>query len=114
MLHAVLEMVLSLLAVFGLLSVGWLLFGRVLTPGPLAAPVLAVIPATGDGAALEQAVKGLLWLRAGQARRYTVVIADAGLSSDGAAVAQRLAQREDGIVFCTLSEVPRLLRQVTR
>ena len=114
MLHSILEMALSLLAVLGLLSLGWLLFGRVLTPGPLASPAFAVVPAEGDGCALEQTVKGLLWLRAGEVRRYTVVIADAGLDSDGVAIAQRLAQREPGIVLCTLNEVPRLLRQAGR
>lgn len=114
MIHAILEMTLSLLAVLGLLSLGWLLFGRILTPGPLASSAFAVIPAQGDGAALEQTVKALLWLRAGEVRRYTLVIADAGLDTDGAAVAQRLAQREAGIVFCTLNEVPGLLRQAAR
>ena len=42
-------------------------------------PAYAVVPARGDGAALEQTVRALLWLRAGELRRYTVVIADDGL-----------------------------------
>lgn len=112
MLHALLEMLLSLLAVLGLLSLGWLLFGRVLTPGPFSAPAFTVVPARGDGSALEQTVRGLLWLRAGELRRYTVVIADAGLDGNGAAVAQRLAQREPGIVLCTLAEVPALIERL--
>ncbi|NCB62926.1 MAG: hypothetical protein EOM52_04820, partial [Clostridia bacterium] len=66
----------------------------------------------GDGAALEQTVKGLLWLRSGELRRYTVVIADAGLDLNGAAVAQKLAQRESGIVLCTLAEVPSLIKRL--
>lgn len=109
MLHTLLEMLFSLFAVLGLLSLGWLLFGRVLTPGLFSAPVFAVVPASGDGGLLEQTVKGLLWLRAGELRRYTVVIADAGLDLNGTAVAQRLAQREPGIVLCPLAEVPALI-----
>lgn len=114
MLHALLEMVLSLLAVLGLLSLGWLLFGRLLAPGGCAAPVFAIIPAQGDGAALEQAVKELLWLRAGEIARYTVVVADAGLTPDGVAVAQKLAQREPGILLCALDEVPGILGGAAR
>ena len=79
LLHAVLEIFLSLLAVFGLFSLGWLAFGRILAPRDFYAPAYAVVPARGDGAALEQTVRALLWLRAGELRRYTVVIADDGL-----------------------------------
>ena len=84
MLHAVLEIFLSLLAVFGLFSLGWLAFGRILAPRDFYAPAYAVVPARGDGAALEQTVRALLWLRAGELRRYTVVIADDGLDPLGA------------------------------
>ena len=69
MLHAVLEIFLSLLAVFGLFSLGWLAFGRILAPRDFYAPAYAVVPARGDGAALEQTVRALLWLRAGELRR---------------------------------------------
>ena len=65
LLHAVLEIFLSLLAVFGLFSLGWLAFGRILAPRDFYAPAYAVVPARGDGAALEQTVRALLWLRAG-------------------------------------------------
>ena len=77
MLYAVLEVLLSLLAVFGLFVLGYLTFSRVLSPGRAAAPAYAVVPAKGDGAALEQTVKRLLWLRTGAGQCYTVVIADA-------------------------------------
>ena len=109
MLHTVIEMLLSLLAVLGLMSLGWLLFGRIIAPKSYYAPAFAVVPARGDGAALEQTVKGLLWLRAGELERYTLVIADAGLDTDGAAVAQRLAQREPGVLYCPLGELDEFL-----
>lgn len=109
MLHTVLEMVLSLLAVLGLLALGWVLFGRLLAPKSYYAPVFAVVPARGDGAALEQTVKSLLWLRAGELGRFTLVIADAGLDREGAAVAQRLAQRESGVLLCPMAELDRFI-----
>lgn len=109
MLHASLEVLFSLLSVLGLLSLGWMLFGRLLAPRAYYEAAFAVVPATGDGAALEQTVRSLLWLRAGELRRYTVVIADAGLTEDGAAVAQRLAQREPGILLCRMGELNTLL-----
>ncbi|MFR4561261.1 MAG: hypothetical protein ACLT5P_08565 [Flavonifractor plautii] len=63
--NAIWQVLLALLAAVGLLALGWLTFGRLLTPvgGGGGGPVYAVVPASGDGAHLEQDVKGLLWLR---------------------------------------------------
>lgn len=109
MLHGILEISLSLLAVFGLFSLGWLVFGRILAPSEWFAPAFAVVPAQGDGASLEQTVRELLWLRSGNLRRYTVVIADAGLDPGGRAVALALTRREPGVTFCPLEDLPQLL-----
>ena len=77
-------------------------FGRLLTPvgGGGGGPVYAVVPASGDGAHLEQDVKGLLWLRGGELARFTIVIADGGLDGTGRAVAAALLARGQGIVLC--------------
>ena len=88
------QVLLALLAAVGLLALGWLTFGRLLTP------VGAVVPASGDGAHLEQDVKGLLWLRGGELARFTIVIADGGLDGTGRAVAAALLARGQGIVLC--------------
>ena len=109
LLHAVLEIVLSLLAVFGLFSLGYAAFGRILAPGSCAAPVYAGVPALGDGAALEQTVRGLLWLRAGEVQRYTVVIADAGLDRQGLAVATALVNEEPLVVLCPMGALAEYL-----
>ena len=77
--NAIWQVLLALLAAAGLLSLGWLLFGRLVRPAGGAGQVYAVVPAAGDGAGLEQTVKGLLWLRDGELARFTVVIADDGL-----------------------------------
>ncbi|MFQ7453623.1 MAG: hypothetical protein ACLRNQ_22030 [Flavonifractor plautii] len=56
----------------------------------------AVVPASGDGAHLEQDVKGLLWSRGGELARFTIVIADGGLDGTGRAVAAALLARGQG------------------
>ena len=92
--------VLALLAAAGLLALGWALFGKLLAPAGADGPVYAVVPAAGDGGGLEQAVKGLLWLRGGDLARFTIVIADSGLDPAGRARAAALLARDRGIVLC--------------
>lgn len=97
------EAVLSLLAAAGLIALGWMLFGRLLTPvGGGGERVYAVVPAQGAGDGLERAVDGLLWLRGGDLARFTIVIADNGLDETGQAVACALLRREQGLVLCPL------------
>ena len=97
-----LEVAVALLAAAGLMGLGWILFGRLLTPvgGPNGGPVYAVVPAAGDGETLEYDVNGLLWLRGGELARFTIVIADQGLSDAGRAVAAALLARSTGLVVC--------------
>lgn len=105
------EMLLTLLAAIGLLALGWLLFGRLVTPvGDAETPVYAVIPASGSGEGLEHAVKGLLWLRGGQLAQCTIVIADEGLDPGGRAVAAALCGQGQA-VLCPTENLPGLLRQ---
>lgn len=101
---AALEIILAFLSCIGLLGLGWLLFGRALLPEG-GARAWAVLPARGDGADLEQAVKSLLWLKAGGLWQGGVIMADCGLTPEGWAVAQALASREPGVILCRLEEV---------
>ena len=110
--RAILEIILSLLAVFGLLGLGWLLFGRILAP--VGGRFCAVVPGTGDGGGLEQSVRGLLWLRGGGLMKCPVVIVDCGLSDQGKAVAAALVLWEPGIATCTAEELPRHLHIFAR
>ena len=99
--HAVLQILLALLAAVGLLALGWVLFGKLVTPvGGSGGPVYAVVPAYGPGEHLEQDVKGLLWLRGGELARFTIVIADNGLDQSGRAVAAALLADSTGVVVC--------------
>jgi hypothetical protein len=81
----------ALLAAFGLLSLGGLIYGRLVLP--VAGPALAVVPARGDGSALEQTVAGLLWLRRNGLWRGDIVILDQGLTPEGLALARRLTEQ---------------------
>jgi hypothetical protein len=98
----VLECVTALLAAFGLVSLCGLIYSRLVLP--VAGPALAVIPARGDGAGLEQTVAGLLWLRKTGLWRGNIIILDRGLTPEGLALARRLAQ-ENGVEVHTGPEV---------
>lgn len=102
-----LEVILALLAAVGLLALGWLLFGKLLTPvgGSGGGTVYAVVNACGDGANLERDVTGLLWLRGGELARFTIVIADSGLNDVGKAAASALVERKSEVAFCPLERL---------
>lgn len=103
-----LEIVLALLAAAGLLSLGWLIFGRLLSPVGKGR-VYAVLPAWGDGEALEYGVAGLKWLEGGGLARFPIVVADAGLSQVGLALAQALVEQYPGLTICPLDRLPEFL-----
>ena len=90
------ECLTTLLAAFGLVSLGWLALGALLLPGRCAARF--VVSARDGGEGLEQTVRGLLWLRRTGLWRGEIVIEDCGLDEDGAALARALAE-ERGVRF---------------
>lgn len=97
------DILLALLAAFGLLSLMWLLFGRLLCPaGRRKGGLFAVLPVRGDAVGLEYDLAGLRWLRGSGLVRFTVVVADAGLSERGRAVAETLAGREPELLLCPM------------
>ncbi len=104
------EIALALSAVIGLLSIGWLCFGRLLIPAGGSAVV--VLPGRGDGGDLEHAVRGILWLRGAGLLEGQVIIADCGLSAQGKAVAIALCLREPSVSLCTRRELPDHIRAV--
>lgn len=106
--RAFLEIVLSLLAVTGLLALGWLCFGRLLRPmGGKGAVTL--LPARGEGEDLEQALTGLLWLRGAGLTVGRVVVVDLGMTHQGQALAQLLTEQETGVYFCPSEELPQCM-----
>lgn len=106
LLYAALEIILALLAVFGLFSALWLLCRRSLSAQAGDQPgACAVVAARGDGSGLEQTVKELLWLRLGGARHYAVLIADTGLDPKGRAVAAALANSLPEVLLCPMERL---------
>ena len=110
--RAILEILLSLLAVTGLISIGWLCFGRLFTPAG-GHQACTLVPAAGDGDDLEQAVNGLLWLRSGEFLGGKVVILDCGLTPAGRALAVAICRREPGVEICPLSELSVYIKRNT-
>ncbi len=99
----ILEVVLSLLAVVGLLSLSWLCFSHILAPLG-GEETVSLVPGRGDGESLEQAVRGLLWLRGSGFFLGEVVIVDCGLTPSGRAVAAALCLQEPGMEVCSAEE----------
>ena len=100
----ILEVILALLAVAGLMSLSWLLMGRILTPVG-SEETVSLVPGTGDGETLEQSVRGLLWLRGGGMLAGNILMVDCGLTQTGRAVAAALCLREPGMESCPASEL---------
>lgn len=101
------DAILALLVVFGLIYLGWLLFGELLAPDqPGGEGIYAVLRAEGDGEGLEQEVNRLLWLSGRERIFRRVLLADAGLSQEGLRVAEQLAKKWPELVFCSIDELP--------
>lgn len=111
-LYPILEIVVALLAALGLLSLGWLVLGRLLTPvgAGKGGKIYAVIPASGDGETLENDVTGLVWLRGGELAHFPILVADCGLSSRGRAVAAVLAGREADLNVCPVERLSEYIK----
>ena len=97
--RAILEILLSLLAVGGLLTLGWLWFARLLRPMG-GRHAVTLLPAQGEGEELEQSLTGLLWLRGAGFTVGQIVIVDRGLNRHGSALAQALAAQASGVYLC--------------
>lgn len=110
-LNELLQGILALLSALGLLGLGWLLLGRLLTPGLGDGPVYTVTPASGTGDGLEHTVKGLLWLRKNGLLQGTIVIADGGLDPAGKAVAAALLADATDVVLCPAGQLGAYLTQ---
>ena len=88
------ELVISLLAAFGLVCLGWLAFGHMVLPvGSGETAVRAEVTARGRGDGLEQAVSGLIWLRRTGLWRGEILLTDGGLDADGRELVARLAEQ---------------------
>ncbi|WP_294549914.1 hypothetical protein [uncultured Pseudoflavonifractor sp.] len=110
MFYVIGKAVLALLAAAGLLAVGWLLLGAMVAPVGRGR-IYAVVPAGGDGERLEQELAGLRWLEKGGMARFTVIIADCGLTEQGRRLAALLAGRDSGTILCAIERLPACLQE---
>lgn len=93
------EGVLALLSALGLTLLAGLLVGRLLSPLSGGGQRL-LIPGTGAGDGLEQAVRGAMWLRSLGLLRCPVAIVDVDLTQEGKQLALRLTSRWSGVQLC--------------
>lgn|GEM_PF-782147 len=113
--HVVWEAILALLGAFGVLCIGWLLFGRLLSPAGWGRKpcIYTVLPTAGGGEGLEQAVRSSLWFQGGQQTAVRIVIADGGLDEAGRAAVSALVRQWPELTVCPLSEVTALLEEAS-
>lgn len=100
----------AMLAAVGLASLMWAAVRTVLFAGrPRRPAVVAVIPAQGDGAALESQVRALRRLRTERGIFGRVLLVDCGLGEEGRRLAGLLAQEDRWVAVCRPEEIPRYL-----
>lgn len=100
------EWVLTLLAAFGLFSLGWLLFGRLLSPvGTTETPLYLVVRGEGSGRGLEHTVSALVWLRSREGLSCPLLLVDGGLNDEGRTLAALLARRWPEVRLCGPEEL---------
>ena len=106
------DVILALLAAFGIVCAGWWTFGKIVSPVGGVGPIYAVLPASGDGKELEQTVTGLLWLRGnGNIKGVSILVADCGLTPKGQYAVQLLARRMPDLQICTPEEVAQYIER---
>lgn len=107
------EIIVGVLAAWGLLMLVWTLAGVLLLPlsrNPDTA-LTVVLQGRGDARWLERQLRGLVWLRDSGLLWWDVLILDLGLEQDALCNAQRLAERLDNVVLMNLDEVKEWMEQ---
>jgi len=91
------------LAAAGALLLCWCLAAALLFPDR---DTVAVVPASGDGAGLEQAARRRAWLRGAGLAEGRFVILDLGLNERGRELARRLCGDDDTMECLKEAELP--------
>lgn len=96
------EAVLAFLVAAAVLSFGWLLFGRLVTPVKTGKDVklYCLLRVRGDGEHLQHTVKSLQWMDSSRVLRAQILILDAGMSEAGRKRAEMLALQDPELVLC--------------
>ena len=100
------EWMMALFAAMGLLSLAWLLFGKLLTPSEYAgAPMCIVVRGEGAGFGLEHTIHTMILHQSREKARYPLVLVDAGLNEEGRMVADLLLKRWPEVRLCRPEEL---------
>ena len=92
------ETIAATLCVLGLMGCFWWLTGRLLRPLPCGNAFI-LLRGRGEGDALEQSVRGFIWLRGLGLLKAPILIVDLGLSQRGREIALRLCARWPGVIL---------------
>ena len=96
----------AMLAAVGLASLMWAVVKTVLYARPERRQgVVALVPAQGDGEALEQQVNALALLRREQGVFEMILLVDCGLSEEGLKISRMLAKRDRWVAVCRKDEI---------
>ncbi len=106
----VLDALTAVMCVLGLTGGAWWLLGRLLRPLPCGSACV-LLRGSGDGGALEQTVRGFLWLRGLGLLNVTILIADLGLDPQGREIALGLCARWPGVVLWPGSDLEGYLKE---
>jgi len=110
MLSAFTELFLVLLAAFGLMMLGCMLFMHVLFPPDLIENgVLTLVPACGDARTLDVTLHRLLWLRRRGLYRGRIAVVDCGLDEAGRAVVRLLCADCGELLLCSPDDLSLLI-----
>jgi len=100
----------ALLAAIGLASLMWMVVHALFMVRPERRQgVLALIPAQGDGEALEQQVRALEGLRRERGMLGMILLVDCGLTEEGRRLARLLAKENRWVALCRTEEIGRYL-----
>lgn len=101
------EAVLAFLIAAAVLSFGWLLFGRLVTPVKTGKDVrlYCLLRARGDAENLQQTVKSLQWMDSTRVLRARIMIVDDGLSEEGRKMAETLIRQKPELVLCEMESL---------
>ena len=100
----------AMLAAIGLASLMWMVVRALFFAQPERRQgVVALIPAQGDGDALEQQVHTLERMRREQGVLGMILLVDCGLTDEGQRVSRLLALEDRWVALCQMEEIGRYL-----
>ena len=105
------EIAFAVLVIIAVTSLIWAVQNALLLPVKCGknTKLWMLIDVRGDGAALEQTVKGLSWLNYNGKTKMQLVILDSGLDEEGRKAAA-LAARKESTIVCTAEQIIDVLK----